>query len=46
MDGKFAERAAAKAEKNWAAADAVRDELKALGIVIKDSKSGATWEIG
>ena len=45
VDGKLAERAAAKAEKNWAAADAVRDELKALGIVIKDSKSGATWEI-
>ena len=39
------QRAAAKAEKNWAEADRIRDELKEKGIVIKDSKAGATWEI-
>jgi len=38
-------RAAAKAEKNWGEADRIRDELKACGIVIKDSKEGASWEI-
>ena len=38
-------RAQAKADKDWPAADAIRDELKAQGIVIKDSKDGATWEI-
>ena len=45
VDEKLAERAQAKADKNWAEADSVRDELKALGIVIKDSKEGASWEI-
>ena len=38
-------RAAAKAEKNWGEADRIRDTLKAYGIVIKDSKEGASWEI-
>ena len=38
-------RAAAKTEKNWPEADRIRDELKALGIVVKDSKNGASWEI-
>lgn len=45
VDEKLAERAQAKSDKDWATADAVRDELKALGIVIKDSKAGASWEI-
>ena len=38
-------RAEAKAAKDWAEADRIRDELKACGIVIKDSKQGASWEI-
>ncbi len=33
-------RSAAKAEKNWAEADRIRDELKALGIVLEDHKDG------
>ena len=41
---KIAERAAAKAAKNFAEADRVRQELLALGIVLKDSASGTTWE--
>ena len=45
VEDKLAERAQAKADKNWAVADSVRDELKALGIVIKDSKDGASWEL-
>ncbi len=44
VDEKLAERARAKSDKDWATADAVRDELKALGIIIKDSKDGASWE--
>ncbi len=44
VDEKLAERAQAKSDKDWTTADAVRDELKALGIVIKDSKEGASWE--
>ncbi len=35
----------AKAAKNWAEADRIRDELKASGIILKDSKEGTTWSI-
>ena len=37
-------RAAAKAAKNWAEADAIRQALLARGIVLKDSPTGTTWE--
>ena len=37
-------RSQAKTEKNWAMSDAIRDKLKAAGILIKDTKEGATWE--
>jgi len=36
-------RAAARAAKDWAAADAVRDELAAMGVEIKDGPEGTTW---
>ncbi len=45
VDEQITARAAAKADKNWAEADRIRDELLEKGIVIKDSKNGATWEI-
>lgn len=38
------ERAAAKAAKNWAQADAIRQALLSQGVVLKDSASGTTWE--
>ena len=37
-------RAAAKAAKNFAEADRIRQELLTQGIVLKDSASGTTWE--
>ena len=40
----IAERAAAKAAKNFAEADRIRQALLAQGIVLKDSASGTTWE--
>jgi len=36
-------RASAKAAKDWAAADQVRDELAAKGIVLKDGPEGTSW---
>jgi cysteinyl-tRNA synthetase len=36
-------RAAAKQAKDFATADAIRDELAALGITLKDSREGTTW---
>jgi cysteinyl-tRNA synthetase len=42
----IAARAAAKAAKNFAEADRIRQELAALGVVLKDSPSGTTWERG
>jgi cysteinyl-tRNA synthetase len=41
----IAERAAAKAGRDFARADAVRKELLEQGIVLKDSPTGTTWEV-
>lgn len=38
-------RGDAKANKDWSTADAIRDALTALGVTIKDSKEGSTWNI-
>jgi cysteinyl-tRNA synthetase len=38
-------RTAARAEKNFRESDRIRDELAAMGVVLKDSKDGTTWEI-
>lgn len=38
-------RSEARAAKDWAAADAIRDRLAAAGIVIEDSSDGARWSL-
>jgi cysteinyl-tRNA synthetase len=39
-------RATARAQKNWAESDRIRDELAAMGIAVKDNKDGTTtWEV-
>jgi cysteinyl-tRNA synthetase len=39
-------RNAARAAKNWAESDRIRDELAAMGIALKDNKDGTTtWEV-
>jgi len=38
------ERAQAKAQRNFARADAIRQDLLGQGIVLKDSPLGTTWE--
>lgn len=45
VEAKLAERSAARAAKDFAASDAIRDELLALGVVIKDGPSGTTWTV-
>jgi cysteinyl-tRNA synthetase len=41
----IAQRSAARKAKNFAESDRIRDELAAMGVVLKDSKDGTTWEI-
>ncbi len=43
IDALVAERQAARAAKNWAESDRIRDLLKERGIVIEDTKEGAKW---
>ncbi len=38
------ERQQARKEKNWARADQIRDELKAMGIVLEDTPQGVKWK--
>jgi cysteinyl-tRNA synthetase len=38
------ERTLARKNKDWKRSDEIRDALKAKGIVLKDGKSGTTWE--
>jgi len=44
IEQKVAERAAAKAARDFALADRIRQDLLARGIVLKDSPTGTTWE--
>jgi cysteinyl-tRNA synthetase len=39
------QRAAARTRKDWAAADAVRDQLKQAGVVVEDTPHGPRWTI-
>ncbi len=40
------QRAAARERKDYAAADAVRDRLRAAGVVIEDTPNGPRWTVG
>ncbi len=46
IDGLVSEREAARARRDFARADALRDELARRGIVVEDRKGGARWRRG
>ena len=43
IEALIAKRTEAKKAKDFAAADAIRDELAAMGITIKDTRQGVQW---
>lgn len=45
VEAMIAARNAARAEKNFAEADRLRDELDAMGVALKDGADGTSWEI-
>ena len=45
IDALLEQRTAARAAKDFAAADRIRDELAAMGVVIEDSPDGPQWRL-
>jgi cysteinyl-tRNA synthetase len=45
VDMLLEQRLVAKANKDWATSDKIRNELAALGFEIKDGKDGSTWKL-
>jgi cysteinyl-tRNA synthetase len=43
--GLLAARAEARADKDWARADAIRDQLANAGITLEDTPTGAKWSV-
>ena len=45
IEALIAQRTRARAEKDWATADRIRDELKARHVVLEDTPQGIKWRI-
>ena len=45
IEEKIAERTKAKKEKDFALADAIREELMSKGIVLEDTREGVKWTV-
>jgi cysteinyl-tRNA synthetase len=50
IEQRIVARTAARAAKNWKESDSIRDELAAMGVILKDGKDAdgkpvTTWEI-
>ena len=45
VQGLLAERAAAREAKDWARADAIRDQIKAAGVEVEDTATGPKWSV-
>ncbi|HEX2206556.1 MAG TPA: DALR domain-containing protein, partial [Longimicrobium sp.] len=46
VEERLAARQAARKERDFAVADAIRDEISARGVVIEDTPQGARWKLG
>jgi len=44
IESLIAQRAEAKKNKDWATADAIRNQLKEQGIILEDGPAGTTWK--
>ena len=45
VEALIAARLQARAEKNWAESDRIRDRLTAMGVVLEDGKGGTSWRL-
>ncbi|MBU1861049.1 MAG: cysteine--tRNA ligase [Gammaproteobacteria bacterium] len=45
VEALIAARLQARAEKNWAESDRIRDQITAMGVVLEDGKGGTTWRL-
>ncbi len=45
VEGLIQARLQARADKNWAESDRIRDQLTAMGVVLEDSKGTTTWRL-
>jgi len=45
VEALIAARLAARAGKDWAGSDRIRDPLTAMGVVQEDGKGGTTWRL-
>jgi cysteinyl-tRNA synthetase len=45
VEALIAARLTARAEKNWAESDRIRDQLTAMGVLLEDGKGGTTWRL-
>ena len=45
VEALLVQRAKARAAKEWVRADAIRDELNALGVVVTDTAHGPEWDL-